>query len=223
MKTPRVAILWATWALVLSACESKPAEIRIKGPLDSLESQFDVQKLPKFEKKGQTLQLRASAYDDEGRFIGPAEVEWSTTDRTVATVSRTGLLTVLSSGVADVVARTEDKPRLEARMKVEASIVDAVKIIEPETEEGQRTRLPMGEVLQFQAQVLDDRGQVIEGHPIRWESTTYAAIVRPNGEVEGGALGTTQIVVTAKGTSLSDSMEIEVTDWPKGKGPRGRR
>lgn len=202
---------------LLAACQSKPTEIRIKGPLDSLESQFNIQKLPKFEKKGETLQLRASAYDDEGRFMGAAEVEWSTTDRSVATVSRRGLLTVLSSGIADVVARTETEPRLEARMQVEASIVDSVRITKPEAEAGRRPKLPMGEVMQFEAQVLNDREEVIADHPIEWQSTTYAAIVRPDGEVEGGAIGTTQIVATAKGTSESDSVEIEVTDWPKGR------
>jgi hypothetical protein len=199
------------------ACQEKPAELRIKGPLNSLESQYDIQKLPEFEKAGQTLQLRASAYDDQGRFMGPAEVDWSTTDRTVATISRTGLLTVLSSGVADVVARTEGEPTLEARMQVEASIVDGIRITKPEVKKGRRPKLPMGEFMQFEAEVLNDRGEVIEDHPITWESTTYAAIVRPGGKVEGGAIGTTQIVATAKGTSHSDALEIEVTDWPKGR------
>lgn len=210
---------WIALVFVLmAACVEKPAELRIKGPKDSLESQFDVSGLPAFTRKGQTLQLRASAYDDQERYMGVAEKpKWDTSDRTVATISRTGLLTILSSGKADVILKTEDPP-LEARLPIEAIIVGEVRITKPEEPaDGSRLKLPMGELMQFEAEVLDDRGNVIPGHEIEWDSTTFAGTIDPRGELEGRAIGYTEVIVEPKNASVSDSLAIEVTDWPKGR------
>lgn len=210
-------------ALVV-ACQEKPAELRIKGPKNSLESTHGDGSLPTFTKKGQELKLRVSAFDDQGRFMGAAkDVDWDVEDRSVATISRSGLVTVLSSGKTEVVARSEE---LETRTPLEASIVGEVKLIGPEdatlTNEG-RTKLPMGEKIDLAVQVLDDRGEPIEGHPIVWEATTYAASVDPaegKGVVEGRAMGFAQIIARARGTDVSGDYDVEVTDWPRGKGPR---
>ncbi|NJK89666.1 MAG: hypothetical protein HC923_09850 [Myxococcales bacterium] len=62
--------------------------------------------------KGETLQLKASLYDAKDRYIGSAKVAWDSSDRTVLTISRTGLVTALSSGDAEVIARVDEaEPR----------------------------------------------------------------------------------------------------------------
>jgi hypothetical protein len=54
---------------------------------------------------GGTLQLQATAYDDNGDVITGRRVEWSSSDRTVATVSDAGLLTGVAAGTVAITAR----------------------------------------------------------------------------------------------------------------------
>jgi hypothetical protein len=200
-----------------AACEEKPAELKIKGPKDSLESRFDVERLPTFTEKRQTLQLRASAYDDQQRYMGvPQGVEWDVADRSVATINPQGLLTILGSGSTDVVVRLEDPP-IEGRLPIEVSIIERIRITAPQRPSEGRMKLPMGEKVRFEAEVLNDRGEAVPSHPVVWDSTTYAATIDPNGELEGRAIGYTEVIAEAKGSSHSDSFPVEVTDWPPGK------
>ncbi|HEY0020555.1 MAG TPA: DVUA0089 family protein [Longimicrobium sp.] len=51
-----------------------------------------------------TLQLQATAYDDDGDEITGRPVEWSSSNRNIATVSASGLLTGVSPGTVDITA-----------------------------------------------------------------------------------------------------------------------
>jgi len=200
-----------------TACTEEPAAIRIKTPRSGPSgSQADLG-MPPFTKKGDTMQLKVSAFDDQDRYMGTAPVEWDVTDRTVATISQSGLLTILASGEADVIARTtETKAPVEGRLPIEVVIAERVKIVQPQVPEGERLELPMGEFLQFEAEVVNDRGEPIEDAPIEWTSTTYSASIDPDGRLEGRAIGSTE--VTAEyGRATPDRLELFVTDWPPGK------
>jgi len=216
-----------TWILGLglgllgAACEEKPASIEIKTPRSGPRGGPAELALPPFEKKGETMQLKASAFDDRQRYMGVAEVEWDVTDRSVATVSQSGLLTILASGEAEIVARTEDPENpVEGRLPIRVVIPEKVRILKPRVPEGQRLELPMGEFLQFEAEVLNDRGEPIEDADIRWSSTTYAATIDPGGQLEGRAIGNTEVIAEYRGAT-PDRVELFVTDWPPGK-RRGR-
>lgn len=201
--------------LLLAGCEKDPAYIKVKGPRDSVESTKMDPVFQPFEKKGDTLHLRASAFDKDGVFMGAAVVKWDSSDREVATVDSTGLVTILGSGETQIKATTTttEKP-LDASLPIKAVIVDKVHIVMPE---GASKKMHLGDVQQWKAEVLDDRGKVIPGAKSRWRSTSYAATVT-DGEVEGRAIGTATIMVEAgPGT---DRVDIEVLDWPAGKGPR---
>lgn len=198
-----------------AGCKERPSRIAVKGPADTLAAAHGILELPVFDEKNATMKLRVSAFDDQDRYMGTTEVKWKCLDPTVASVSQTGLVTVLSSGKTKVVAATKDlDPPIEAAIEVEAVIIDGVKITSPAPEGAGLPKLPMGEFLQFQAEVLNDRGEVIKDAEIRWESTTWAATVSITGEVEGRAIGKTSIVANAANGD-SDAMEIEITDWPK--------
>lgn len=210
----RLAALLAL--LALGGCTKTPVRLEVKGPAGTLAARYGVEELPVFEEKGATTKLRAVAYAADDVFIGVADVKWRTEDPTVASVSQSGVLTILSSGRTEVVATTREPPILSDRLEVEAVIVEEVEITKPEVEDGRTPKLPLGEHLRFEAVVRNDRGAVIEDAEVQWESTTYAATIGVNGEAEGRAIGKTTIVAsTADGSS--DAMEIEVTDWPKGR------
>lgn len=200
-------------ALLAVGCAKEPNRLEIKGPAGTTAARYDVKELPVFEAKNASIKLRAIAYQDDV-FIGTAEVRWSSEDPSIASVNQSGMVTILSSG--ETVIRAELPTGLSDGIDVKAVIIDGVEITEPKLEEGEVPKLPMGEELKFQAVVKNDRGEVIEDAKIAWESTTYAAIIGVDGTVEGGAIGKTTIRAVAKNGD-SDSVEIEVTDWPKKK------
>lgn len=200
--------------VALAACEKQPASIKVKGPRDAVESVKMNPAFAPFEKKGETIKLRASAFDEGGVFMGGARVRWDSSDRTVATVDQTGLVTILSSGEAEIKATSEGyKKVLEASLPVKAVIIGKVRIVPLEDDE---RAIHLGETKQLRAEVLDDRGRVIPDAKARWRSSSWAATVTDTGEVEGRAIGNTQIIVEAG--PATDRMDLEVLDWVKGKG-----
>lgn len=222
MANPRIVLAGA--ALTLSAlvggCSEKPNRLEIKGPSGTLAAQYGVKDLPVFEEKGASMKLRAVGYRDQ-LFIGAVPVRWTSEDPTVVSVNQAGVITILSSGETRVRAETEEGPALSDDIAVKSVIIDGIEITEPEVEEGEVPKLPMGELLKFEAVVKNDRGEVIEDAEIAWESTTYAATVGVDGTVEGRAIGKTTIIASAKNGD-SDSVEMKVTDWPRQKRRRRR-
>lgn len=208
-------LLGSSFACGLVGCTEKPARIEVKGPADSLRAAHGVRTLPVFEEKNATIKLRASAFDDQDRYMRAAEVRWSSRDPSVASVNQVGVVTILSSGETEIVARTtETDPPLESSLPVKAVIIDGIRITAPERTAGSLPQLPLGEHLQLEAEVTNDRGEVIPDAEVRWESTTWAATIGVGGEAEGRAIGKTTIIATAR-NGATDAMEIEVTDWPK--------
>lgn len=221
MKAPKHLLFAMFAASLVTACETHPAEIKIKGPRDSVESTKAIPTFGTFEKREDTLQLRASGFDDKGRYMGTVPVKWDSSDRDVATVSSTGLVTILSSGKADITATYEKgEVKRQASLPVEAVIVKEIRAVEPTPEEdGKVIEMAMGDIVQFKADVLDDNGKVIEDAKIRWNSSSYAVTVTPTGEVEARAIGTTQVTAEAENGETA-RWDISVEDWKK---PKRRR
>ncbi len=192
--------------LSLAACSEQPARIEIRLPGDRPSATRPPRPIDRFTEKGRTVSLRAIAYDNRDRFLKVAEVEWSTDDPTVASVSQAGLLTALSSGTTAVVATLGE---IEARAPVEVQIVGGI-TVSPQSP----PPLPLGEFIKFEAKVTDDRGRPLPDARVAWESTTWAATVAVDGEVEGRSIGKTTIVATAA-ERVSARVELTVTDWPK--------
>ena len=96
-----------------------------------------------------------------------------------------------------------------------------IRISDPVPKEGQSVELALGETKLFKAEVLNDREEPIEDAKVQWESTSFAATVTPEGEVEGRAIGTTQIIAEAKNGKAA-RVDVEITDWKKPE-RRGRR
>ncbi|MFO0723535.1 MAG: Ig-like domain-containing protein [Myxococcota bacterium] len=196
--------------LLAVACEQQPERIRVKLPRDAVQSVKMDPSVPPFEKKGDTIHLRASAFDKQDTYMGPAKVKWTVSDPTVASVNYEGLVTVLSSGEAKVIATTEGYEKtLTAELPIKVVIIDKVKIVPPA-----ETKVHLGETVQFKAEVYDDRGKIIPDAKVSWRCSDYAATVSVTGEVEGRAIGDTQVI--AESGSKIDRFTIDVLDWKKG-------
>lgn len=203
--------------LTATACKPQPTEIRVRGPRNAAQGD-EKGSLPTFRKKGDTVQLRALAFGEDGTFIEMAQVRWSSSDTSVASVNQLGLVTILSSGSAKIQAEAAKyTPVLKSAMEVKAAIIDGIRKVGPELNtKTPLIKLPMGETLQFKAEVLNDRGDPMEGAKIRWSTSNWAATVTPSGEVEGRAMGTVQVMAENKKGDVV-RWDLEVTDWPKGK------
>lgn len=205
---------WAAGALLLTlalaACEKQPERIRVKLPKEAVQSVKMEPQLPVFEKKGDTIHLRASAFEKGDVYMGPAKVKWTVADSSVASVNYEGLVTVLSSGETKVVATTEGYEKvLTAELPIKVVIIDKVKIVAPG-----EAKVHLGETIQLKAEVYDDRGKLIPDAKVSWRTSDYAATVSVTGEVEGRAIGDTQVI--AESGNKSDRFNIDVLDWKKG-------
>ncbi|MCC7382918.1 MAG: Ig-like domain-containing protein [Deltaproteobacteria bacterium] len=206
-----VPFLWMGVLLIaLTGCEKQPAKIRVKLPRDAVQSVKMDPVLPPFTKKGESITLRASAFDKDDVYMGPAKVKWSVQDGTVAAVNYEGSVTILSSGDTKVIATSEGyEQTLTAELPIKAVIVEQVKISGPP-----ENKLHLGDTLQLAAQAIDDRGNPIADAKIEWRTSDYAATVSPTGEVEGRAIGDTQVIAEADGKVAR--YEVIVLDWKKG-------
>lgn len=207
---PRLAFVLAATALV-TACEKQPAKIRIKLPREAVQSVKMEPVLPPFEKKGDTIKLRASAFDKGDVYMGTANVKWSVADSSVASVNYEGVVTILSSGETKVIAEGQGyEQKLTAELPIKAVIIEKIKIVAPEGGD----KLHLGETKQYKAEVLDDRGNVVPDAKVTWRTSDFAATVTVTGEVEGRAMGDTQIV--AEVGALNDRYTVVILDWAKG-------
>ena len=197
----------------LAACAKEPASIRVKPPRTAPEARKGDAKLPVFVRKGETIALRASAFDKDGAFMGPAEVAWSSTDPEIAHVSAQGIVTILSTGTASIAARTtQTRAALQHSLPIAVEIIGSVEIV-PEKPGPKEYTLHMGEERRYRAVVKDDRGRVLPSAKVAWRTSDYAATVDGNGLAEGRALGDTQLIATS-GPKEARATLI-VLDWKK--------
>jgi hypothetical protein len=206
----------------LAGCEKQPSYIKVKVPAASVHSVRMDPVLPAFDKKGDTIKLRASAFYKDDSYMGPPKkVSWSSSDSSVATVSLDGLVTIISSGDTKIIANTMagDK-KLEADLAIKAVIISRVEIVPPDNLE-ENNSIHMGDEVKFTAKVFNDRGDVIPDAKIKWRTSDYAATVGADGTVEGRSLGDTQVI--AESGQHHKRFVINVLDWRKEKKKSRRR
>ena len=178
--------------------------------------------LPPFERKGDTIKLRASAFYKDDSYMGPPKkVDWSSSDSSVATVSLDGLVTIISSGTTKIMATSmAGEQKLEAHLPITAVIIARVEVVPPENL-GENNSIHMGDEVKFTAKVFNDRGDVIPDAKVKWRTSDYAATVGPDGTVEGRSLGDTQVI--AEAGQHHKRFVINVLDWRKEKKKKRRR
>lgn len=167
-------------------------------PVESISLNHDAKT---FTKAGETLQLTATIYPDSAT---NKTVTWKSSDKTVATVDESGLVTAVGNGTANITATTEDG-NFKATCKVTVEIpeltlsLDKSELTLTQTEEQQK----------LTATVSDPEEKVT------WlSSDPFVATVARDGTVTAIANGTATITASAGNKTVSCTVEVALTDTP---------
>ena len=152
---------------------------------------------------GQTVQLTAEAFDENGHAVAGAEFSWESSDAAVATVDAGGLVTAVAEGVATITASAG-----EASGSAVVPVMQPVASVQvsPSAE-----TIGLGSTLQLTAEAFDENGEAVAGVEFSWESRDAAvAAVDAGGLVTGVAEGVATITASAGGAQ--GTAEITVMD-----------
>ena len=152
---------------------------------------------------GQTVQLTAEAFDENGHAVAGAEFSWESSDAAVATVDAGGLVTAVAEGVATITASAG-----EASGSAVVTVMQPVASVQvsPSAE-----TIGLGSTLQLTAEAFDENGEAVAGVEFSWESSDAAvATVDAGGLVTGVAVGVATI--TASAGSGQGTAKVTVAD-----------
>ena len=145
---------------------------------------------------GGTVQLEAVARSTDGEALTGREINWTSTDQAVATVSAMGLVSGVAAGNATITASSEGQ---SGTASVTVQVVAAQVVVSPA-----RIGLAPAQSAQLAAAVLDADGHQLEGRPIQWTSSNAGVVsVSGSGLLTGVGDGTATITATAEGKTGS--------------------
>lgn len=146
---------------------------------------------------GDTVRLAAEVLDQFGRVVADAAVSWSSSDETVATVDRDGLVTAVEEGTTHITASSGAAS--EAAVVLVAWITSSV-VVAPSS-----ATIATRETLRLEAEAFDWNGRPVAEAELAWTSSNpEVATVDGKGVVLGIADGVATITARAgyaRGTS----------------------
>ena len=152
---------------------------------------------------GQTVQLTAEAFDENGYAVAGAEFSWESSDVAVATVDAGGLVTGVAAGMATITASAG-----EASGSAVVTVMQSGASVEVSPS---AQTIALGSTLQLTAEAFDENGEAVAGVEFSWESSDAAvATVDAGGLVTGVAEGVATI--TASAGSGQGTAKVTVAD-----------
>ncbi len=142
------------------------------------------------------------------RPIANRELQWAIADNDVALVSTNGVVTGLTEGSAELIARAFGK---EARMSVVVHRPIRFLSVLPRADEG-TVIIPLNGYVTFDVQMEDANRTVIEEARPSWviEDRSIITIDQAAARVTGRKMGTTRLIVRARGVAAEMVWDIEV-------------
>src|SRR2546421_12622351 len=107
---------------------------------------------------GQTVQLTATPRDASGNPLSGRAVTWSSSDTTVATVTRTGFVTAKGAGTATITATSEGKSGTATITGTSLPAPEASVTVTPSS-----SSVPVGQTVQLTATPKDANGSPLSG------------------------------------------------------------
>ena len=153
--------------------------------------------------RNMTTTFAATLKDASGNVLTGRTISWSSSDTTIARVSRSGMVTAINLGAAVITATSEGKSA-SAPVTVATGPVDHI-VISPSSIDNLR----VGRTTQLLATAVDANGDTIAGAAFTWHSnSTYVATVSSTGRVTGVHSGTTTITAAFSGKTGSVSVRV---------------
>jgi len=151
---------------------------------------------------GGTVQLTVTLSDANDNTLTGRPVACSTSAPTVATVSRSGLVTGKAAGSATITATSEGKTGSAA---VTVTLVPVASVVvSPAT-----LTLPVGSAAQLIVTLKDASGRTLTGRPVAWTSSApTVATVSPSGLVTANAVGAATLTATSEGRSGTSALTV---------------
>ena len=148
------------------------------------------------------VQFSASVYDANDVQIPDAAVNWSSSDASVVTVDRDGLVTAVMNGSAQITARSGD---VSASVPVTVSQVAARVSITPDSAD----LTALGQTVGLSATVYDANDNLIVDAVVSWSSSDVTvASVDGNGLVTAVGIGMAEISATSGSVSAYATMKV---------------
>ena len=146
-------------------------------------------------KLGETIQIEFTPLDKENKPVPDAMLSWESSDPAVATVDDTGLVTAKGSGQTILTVSAPNGEKAVVQCKV--SILSEIKITP------QDAQLSVGEKLQFEAKVLNEKGELFEDQNVGWASSDDdVAFIDDLGGITAVAPGKATITATTPSKDL---------------------
>jgi uncharacterized protein YjdB len=157
-----------------------------------------------FSAIGESTQVEVSVVDAGGTPVEGADLEWSSSDESVATVDSEGVVEAVGPGSATITASFGE---LSAEIEVVVQLAAAVAI-----EPSEVTLASFGETAALTAVATDGEGAEIPGVLLTWSSSDEAVVtVGEDGTVEAVANGEATITVEVAGvTGVTASAQVTV-------------
>ena len=150
---------------------------------------------------GGTQQYVATVSDQHGNPMS-ADVVWSSSDESIATVDQSGLATAVSAGTVTITASVESVSG-SATLTVEAPVVGSIEVAPLDA------TLEPGGTQQFAATILDVNGNPMSGE-VTWSSSDESvAIVDQSGLATAISAGTAIITATLESVSGSATLTVD--------------
>ncbi len=151
---------------------------------------------------GATVSLSATLKDAAGQTVGGQPISWSSNNTTVATVSRSGVVTTLAPGSARIAASSFGLSAT-ATITVTAKPVSAV-VLTPAS-----VSMQIGTTSSLQARTVDAEGGTLTGRAVSWTSSnTAVATVSQTGTITALSPGATTITATSEGRSAQSAVTV---------------
>jgi uncharacterized protein YjdB len=167
---------------------------------------------------GNAMQLTATAQDASGNPISGAAMTWSSSSSATASVSSSGMVTLVKQGTATVTVASGGKTATAA-VTVNPAAAPAVASVSvsPTT-----ASLTTGQSVQLTATADDASGNVITGAAVSWSSSSAGeATVSATGLVQALTAGTVIITATSGGHVATANVKVTAATTPPASGAGG--
>ena len=151
---------------------------------------------------GQTQQLAATVLDKTGATVAAGAVTWTSVEPTIATVSATGLVTMLTTGSTAIQATVGGVTGIASLQGVAG--VASISIA------GLTRAVAGGEQVPLSFRTLDAAGNALVARAVTWSSSApTVATVNADGVIAGVAPGAAVVTATSEGRTATVNVVVE--------------